>query len=44
MVGKPEKIELAQEIAGLLAFATFPKTHWRQIWSNNPLERLNKAI
>ncbi len=28
----------------LLAFATFPKAHWRQIWSNNPLERLNKEI
>ena len=28
----------------LLAFATFPKEHWRQIWSNNPLERQNKEI
>ena len=28
----------------LLAFATFPKAHWHQIWSNNPLERLNKEI
>lgn len=23
---------------------TFPKEHWRQIWSNNPQERLNKEI
>ena len=28
----------------LLAFTAFPKEHWRQIWSNNPLERLNKEI
>jgi len=28
----------------LLAFAEFPPTHWRQIWSTNPLERLNKEI
>jgi putative transposase len=28
----------------ILAFTTFPQTHWRQIWSNNPQERLNKEI
>ena len=28
----------------LLAFTSFPKEHWRQIWSNNPQERLNKEI
>ncbi|MDO8530848.1 MAG: IS256 family transposase [Dehalococcoidia bacterium] len=27
-----------------LAFASFPVAHWRQIWSNNPQERLNKEI
>lgn len=28
----------------LLAFTAFPHEHWRQIWSNNPLERLNREI
>jgi transposase-like protein len=28
----------------LLAFADFPQRHWRQIWSTNPLERVNKEI
>ena len=28
----------------VLAFSTFPSDHWRKIWSNNPLERLNKEI
>ena len=28
----------------VLAFRTFPQVHWRQIWSTNPLERLNKEI
>ena len=28
----------------LLAFTAFPLSHWRKIWSNNPLERLNKEI
>ena len=26
------------------AFASFPISHWRQIWSTNPLERVNKEI
>ncbi|MBG6226704.1 transposase-like protein [Arthrobacter sp. CAN_A2] len=30
--------------ADLLAFAAFPRRHWRQIWSTNPLERVNKEI
>ncbi len=25
-------------------FTAFPPAHWRKIWSNNPLERLNKEI
>jgi putative transposase len=28
----------------LLAFSAFPHEIWRQIWSNNPQERLNKEI
>ena len=28
----------------ILAFTTFPKEIWRQIWSNNPNERLNREI
>ncbi|GAA1828447.1 hypothetical protein GCM10009735_75040 [Actinomadura chokoriensis] len=28
----------------LLAFTCFPRQIWRQIWSNNPQERLNKEI
>jgi putative transposase len=28
----------------VLAFTGFPQRHWRQIWSTNPLERVNKEI
>jgi mutator family transposase len=30
--------------ADVLAFTAFPKAHWQTIWSNNPIERLNKEI
>ena len=37
-----EHLETAR--ADVLAFTTFPKEVWRQIWSNNPSERLNREI
>jgi transposase-like protein len=35
-------LETARE--ELLAFTGYPHEIWRQIWSNNPQERLNKEI
>ncbi|GAA4577875.1 IS256 family transposase [Planotetraspora kaengkrachanensis] len=35
---------LDQAREDLLAFAQFPREIWKQIWSNNPQERLNKEI
>src|SRR5207245_261372 len=41
----PEAAALLDEAGpDLLAFASFPKEHWRQLWSTNSLERLNKEI
>jgi putative transposase len=28
----------------ITAFADFPESHWRKIWSTNPLERLNREV
>lgn len=28
----------------VLAFTGFPTSHWKKIWSTNPLERLNKEV
>jgi transposase-like protein len=41
----PAAAELLEEAGPeLLSFAVYPPTVWRQIWSNNPIERLNKEI
>jgi transposase-like protein len=37
-----EHLELAR--ADILAFTVFPREIWRQIWSNNPNERLNREV
>jgi transposase-like protein len=45
---RPRYLRLAQlldEAEGdVLAYLAFPPEHWRQVWSNNPLERLNKEV
>ncbi len=35
---------MAEAKTDVLAFTAFPKAHWQKIWSNNPIERLNKEI
>jgi putative transposase len=41
----PAATDMLQDAAAdLLAFTAMPKEHWRQLWSNNPLERLNREI
>lgn len=41
----PEAAAMLEEAAEeILAFTAYPKAVWRQIWSNNPLERLNREI
>ena len=35
---------LVEAKADVTAFAAFPFSHWRKIWSTNPLERVNKEI
>ena len=37
-----ELMDAAEDDA--LAYLAFPPEHWRQIWSTNPLERLNKEV
>jgi putative transposase len=37
-----ELMEEAEE--DVLSYAAFPQEHWQKIWSNNPLERVNKEV
>lgn len=41
----PRTAELMDEAKeDVLAYLSFPSFHWRQVWSNNPIERLNREI
>jgi putative transposase len=41
----PKLAELMEEAEeDVLSYASFPTEHWQKIWSNNPLERLNKEV
>jgi putative transposase len=47
MLGKQlPKVEqmLREAHHDLLAFTGFPVSHWKKVWSTNPLERLNKEV
>ena len=35
---------LAEAEDDVLAHADFPAVYWHQVWSNNPLARLNKKV
>lgn len=41
----PEITQMLQNAEpDLTAFASLPREHWQKVWSNNPIERLNREI
>ena len=41
----PQAAQMLEDaLPDILAFTVFPGSHWQKLWSNNPLERLNKEI
>ena len=41
----PEAAQLLEDAKDdILAFTAFPRANWRQIWSNNRQERLNREM
>ncbi|MEN8615509.1 IS256 family transposase [Dehalogenimonas sp. THU2] len=40
----PVADQLEEAEPDILAYTAFPREHWRQLYSTNPLERLNKEI
>ena len=41
----PQAVQVLEDaLPDILAFTAFPISHWQKLWSNNPLERLNKEI
>lgn len=39
-----DEAEGGRPLGRMLAYLAFPSAHWRQVWSTNPLERLNKEV